>query len=92
MARFAHLSGYFLKPEGHAAQFATEKEAVSFREWLDRGQETGCIDMFYNSDNDVWVVTQYVRIMTTIDDQEVFESYAKSMAAIAEANRYVKAS
>jgi len=80
--------GYFLKPEGRAVEFASSAEAESFKQWLDGGSETGSTDIFYNPDSNVWVVTQYIRLITSITgNQEAFRHYSKSISAISEANR-----
>lgn len=87
-------AGYFLKPCGKCAEFDSEIAAESFKEWLQMGKEPGrwpevaVVDMFEDPVNETWIVTQYMRVLTKIsDDEKGFAEYTESIRKITKANK-----
>ena len=80
--------GYFLKSEGHAFEFTSELAATSLKHWLStKGVEVGCIDVFHDPMRDIWVLTQYMRVLKKVsDNKDHFTQESKAVEDITKAN------
>ena len=60
-----------LRFEGRSFEFASESAAKSLQDWLrKKGRETGYINVFYDSMRDIWILTQHLRVLTKIAQEE----------------------